>query len=432
MKILPAKQFSINSWKDQGSDSIIKKVALILKKVKEKKDQALQELTLAQTSISVPKLQVPTKIIEEACNKITLVQKKAFQVASKNIKKYHLQTKPKNWQQSNKYKTWGQRFQPIEKIGIYIPGGLAAYPSTVLMNIIPAQIAGVNNISVVSPPTTNGLVHTNILAALHFLGIEKVFSVGGAQAIAALAYGTQTIEKVHLITGPGNQFVAEAKKQLFGTVAIDSIAGPSEVVIFLDKNINIPCEWIAHDLLAQAEHGENSKTLLITSEKQKAQKIADCTQKLLQQSQHKAILQESIKNFGFILIAENVSESIATINKIAPEHLQIFSNNKKILSSLKNVGAIFWGTYSPVAMGDYIAGPNHTLPTASTAKFFSALSVQNFMKSSSYLEYSKQGFQKEAPFAITLAKMEEQIEHSNSIKCRLNKLRKGFLLENMN
>lgn len=422
MRILPLKQFSINFWKKQTEESIVKQVSLILKKVKEQKDQALRELTKKQTSIKITNLQVPLKIIKNSLNKITPKQRKALEIASRNIRKYHQKTQPKSWQQSNQGKIWGQRFLPIEKVGVYIPAGLAAYPSTVLMNIIPAQIAGVNAIYVVSPPTTSGIVHTNILATLDFLGIQKIFSVGGAQAIAALAYGTETIEKVHLITGPGNQFVAEAKKQLFGEVNIDSIAGPSEVAIFLDENVEISCEWIARDLLAQAEHGPNSKTVLITSDKKKAEKVSAIVQKLVQQSQHKNIVEKSITNCSLIILTKNAEESIETINEIAPEHLQVFSNNKKHLKNIKNAGAIFWGIYSPVAMGDYVAGPNHTLPTASTAKFFSALSVQNFMKSSSYLEYHKAGFQKEAPFAITLAEMEEEIEHSNSIKCRLQEL----------
>lgn len=417
MKILPAAEFSPHFWQTKKKKHCSRQVAQILKVVKKDKDKALFELTKKQTAITISSLLVPPQAMKNALRALGTEQQ-ALTIISKNIADYHQKTKPQNWIETKNGKTWGQTYSAIEKVGVYIPGGLAAYPSSVLMNIIPAKIAGVTNIQVTSPPTETGLPHSNILATLEFLGIKKVFSVGGAQAIAALAYGTESIEQVHLITGPGNQFVAEAKKQLFGQVGIDAIAGPSEIVIFLDKNEQISSEWVAQDLIAQAEHSPDSKALLITSEKEKAEQIATIVQKLVKKSPHRKILESALSDYGFIVLTKDRKEAIKIINDLAPEHLQIFSQKKEILTSIKNVGAIFWGDYSPVAMGDYGAGPNHTLPTGASAKFFSALSVSNFMKSSSYLEYSQKGFQKEAPAALVLAKMEEQIEHSNSIKYR--------------
>ena len=362
------ENFKLSFWKEEKNQTDLeKKVQSILSQVKENKDEALYKLTQETDKISLKNLKVPLEAIQKAAKKLSSTQKSALELAAKNIRSYHKKTKPKNWTEETAEFYRGQIFSPISKVGIYIPGGLTGYPSTVLMNCIPAQIAGVESIQVVSPPTKSGLPHSSVLAALDFLGISKVFAVGGAQAVAALAYGTETISKVDLITGPGNHFVAEAKKQIFGIVGIDSIAGPSEIAILLDEKDDTPSEWIAADLVAQAEHGHNSKALLVTHIAEKAKKIADCVNYLVEKSQKKEILQKSIRNFGFVLTTKNLAESIKIINEIAAEHLQIFSTNKSILAK---IGAIFWGSYSPVTMGDYVAGANHTLPTGKFSTIF--------------------------------------------------------------
>ena len=420
IKILLSREFSLNLWKNKKQQSVAKEVSQILARVQAQKDQAIFELTKEQTAIEIASLQVPPSIMERALDALGSNQVQALEVACRNITDYHQKTKPSSWLEEDATKVWGQKFTSIKKVGIYIPCGLTAYPSSVLMNVIPAQLAGDNFIQVTSPPTKNGYPHNYILAVLQFLGIKQVFSAGGAQAIAALAYGTETIDKVHLITGPGNQFVAEAKKQLFGQVGIDAIAGPSEVAILLDSDEQTPCEWIAQDLIAQAEHGEDSKVILITSAAEKGKKIAAIVKSLVAKSIKNKILTKAIANYALVVITQNMQEAIELVNNLAPEHLQILANNKEILPKIRNAGAIFFGSYSPVAMGDYVAGPNHTLPTASSAKFSSSLSVSSFMKSSSYLEYKEKGFKENAIFAITLSDMEGNIEHGNSLKCRLD------------
>ena len=417
-KIIKVEKFSLSHWKDLEKNNITSEVAKIIKQVKTKKEKAIFELTFKQTGVSLANLKAPYQAIKSAKEKLSALQIKAIQLAKKNIEDYHKKTKPTSWQQEKKDKIWGQNFSPIEKVGIYIPGGLAAYPSSVLMNVIPAQIAGSSRIIVVSPPAKNSLPHESILATLGLLGIKEVFSVGGAQAIAAMAFGTETIPKVLMISGPGNQFVQEAKKQLFGEVNIDSIAGPSEVAILLEKKNDVPSFWVAQDLIAQAEHGSDSKAILITDDEKKAREVSKLVTNIIKNSSKKKILEKSITHHGLIVITKNNNESIELVNKIAPEHLQILATDKSILAKIKNAGAVFWGKNSPVAMGDYIAGPNHTLPTTTTAKFFSALNVNNFMKCSSYLEYKNNHFKEEFQAAMVLAEMEEQLEHRNSIKLR--------------
>ena len=419
---ISAEDFKLSFWKEEKNQTELeKKVQSILNQVKENKDEALYKLTQETDKISLKSLKVPLEAMQKAAKKLSSPQKLALKLAAKNIRNYHGKIKPKSWKEETPELYWGQIFSPISKVGIYIPGGLTGYLSTVLMNCIPAQIAGAESIQVVSPPTKSGFPHSSILAALDFLGISEVFAVGGAQAIAALAYGTETISKVDLITGPGNQYVTEAKRQVFGTVGIDSIAGPSEIAILLDEKDDTPSEWIAADLVAQAEHGHNSKVLLVTHITEKAKKIAACVDSLVEKSKKKNILHKSIKNFGFVVVTKNLDESIKIINEVASEHLQIFSKNKSILAKIKNAGAIFWGSYSCVAMGDYVAGANHTLPTETTARFSSPLTVSSFMKNSSFIEYKKTGFQKQAPSAILLAELEGEVEHANSILYRLKK-----------
>ncbi len=422
IKQLQAENFKLSLWKEENNQAEFKKkVEFILQQVREKGDEALYQLTRDIDKVSLNSLKVPLAQIQDSAKQLSKKQRLAIQQAAKNIRHYHEKTMPQSWREETSELYWGQIFSPISKVGIYIPGGLAGYISTVLMNCIPAQLARVESIQVVSPPTKSGLPHSVVLAALDFLGISEVFAVGGAQAVAALAYGTESIAKVDLITGPGNHFVAEAKRQLFGTVGIDSIAGPSEIAILLDEKDNTPLEWIATDLVAQAEHGHNSKALLVTHNREKAKKIAACVDSLVEKSPKKNILQVSISKFGFIITTKNLNESIKIINEVAAEHLQIFSTNKSILAKIKNAGAIFWGSYSPVAMGDYVAGANHTLPTGTTARFSSPLNVSSFMKSSSFIEYKKTGFQKQASSASLLAELEGEVEHANSIFSRLKK-----------
>ncbi|WP_198305437.1 histidinol dehydrogenase [Arcobacter vandammei] len=344
----------------------------------------------------------------------------SLHTAHDRIKAYHEKQLPKSWLDFEDNGTiLGQKVTPVDRAGLYIPGGKAAYPSSLLMNAIPAKVAGVKEI-VVCTPTPNNEVNELLLAACHLCGVSKVYKVGGASAVAAMAYGTQTIKKVDVITGPGNIFVATAKKMVFGEVNIDMIAGPSEIGILADSSAN--ARYVAFDLLSQAEHDEMASSILITTCEELAQKTSFEVEEILKSLSRKDIAQKSIDDRGAIIVAKNMEEALELMNEIAPEHLEVMTQNPfELLPYIKHAGAIFLGENTPEPIGDYIAGPNHTLPTGSTAKFYSPLNVENFMKKSSIISFSKKAIEELGESCALLADTEGLEAHAKSVRVRLEK-----------
>lgn len=344
----------------------------------------------------------------------------SLHTAHDRIKAYHEKQLPKSWLDFEDNGTiLGQKVTPVDRAGLYIPGGKAAYPSSLLMNAIPAKVAGVKEI-VVCTPTPNNEVNELLLAACHLCGVSKVYKVGGASAVAAMAYGTQTIKKVDVITGPGNIFVATAKKMVFGEVNIDMIAGPSEIGILADSSAN--ARYVAFDLLSQAEHDEMASSILITTCEELAQKSSFEVEEILKSLSRKDIAQKSIDDRGAIIVAKDMEEALELMNEIAPEHLEVMTQNPfELLPYIKHAGAIFLGENTPEPIGDYIAGPNHTLPTGSTAKFYSPLNVENFMKKSSIISFSKKAIEELGEPCALLADTEGLEAHAKSVRVRLEK-----------
>jgi histidinol dehydrogenase len=393
----------------------------IIREVREKGDRALYYYTEAFDSVNLENLIVSEKEFKEANELVTDDFLPALKQAKSNIKDFHEAQKEKSWFYTKPDGIMlGQKVTPLERVGVYIPGGKAAYPSTALMNIIPAQLAGVEEIVITTPPQPNGKVNPYVLAAANELGIQTVYKIGGAQAIAALAYGTETIKKVAKIVGPGNAYVARAKKWVYGDVAIDMIAGPSEICIFADKSA--PPSYIAADLLSQAEHDESATSICITIDREVANKVNSEIEKQVQQLERKDIIQKSLELNGRIILVNDLSEGFQLINSIAPEHLQLMIENPMDnLHAIKHAGAIFLGNYSPEPLGDYFAGPNHTLPTNGTAKFSSPLGVYDFVKRSSIINYSSSALDKATNSIIKLANTEGLTAHANSIEIRKGK-----------
>jgi histidinol dehydrogenase len=365
------------------------------------------------------------KVSEEEINDaINLVEPEIYNYlleAAENISSFHKRQIQETWiiEKPGQNKL-GQIIQPIENVGIYVPGGKAAYPSTVLMNAIPAKIAGVNRVVMVTPPMKDGKVNPYVLAAAKIAKVDEIYKVGGAQAIAALAYGTESIMPVNKITGPGNIYVARAKRMVFGIVDIDMIAGPSEVCIVADENSNT--EFIAADLLAQAEHDEMASSILVTTSKQIGDMVVKAVQRQIYQLKKPEIAQKSIENNGIIFICEDIESCFEISNQLAPEHLEILLDDAyQHLSSVRNAGAVFLGQYSPEPLGDYFAGPNHTLPTSGTAKFSSPLGVYDFIKRTSVIEYSKESLFKAKDKIIGIANKEGLEAHGKSIEIRFLK-----------
>jgi len=356
--------------------------------------------------------------METAYNNIDDDLKNALHIAYDRIKIYHEKQLPKSWIDFEKNGTvLGQKVTPVDSAGLYIPGGKAAYPSSLLMNAIPAIVAGVEEI-VVCTPTPNNEINELLLAACHICNISKAFKVGGASAVAALAYGTETIPKVDVITGPGNIFVATAKKLVFGEVNIDMIAGPSEIGILSDSTANP--KYLAIDLLSQAEHDEMASSIMITIDEEVANKTSAEVDKYLETLSRREIAKKSIDERGAIIVASSMNEAINLMNEIAPEHLEVMTQNPfELLSKIKHAGAIFLGENTPEPIGDYIAGPNHTLPTGSTAKFYSPLNVENFMKKSSIINFSKDAIDELGEACALLADTEGLTAHAESVRVRL-------------
>lgn len=363
-------------------------------------------------------LQISQKLMQDAYNNLGDDLRKSLHLAFDRIKIFHEKQLPKSWIDFEKNGTiLGQKVTAVDKAGLYIPGGKAAYPSSLLMNAIPAIVAGVEEI-VVCTPTPNNEPNELLLAACHLCGVNKVFKVGGASAIAAMAYGTENIPKVDVITGPGNIFVATAKKLVFGEVNIDMIAGPSEIGILADESANP--KYLAIDLLSQAEHDEMASSILITTDANLAQKVSFEVDEYLKILTRTEIASKSINERGAIIVAENMDEAITLMNEIAPEHLEVVTHNPfELLAKIKHAGAIFLGENTPEPIGDYIAGPNHTLPTGSTAKFYSPLNVENFMKKSSIISFSKQAIKEIGNECALLAHTEGLTAHEESVRIRL-------------
>lgn len=392
----------------------------IIENVKINKDQAVFEYTkkFDRFELTAENIKVTKEEIAEAYTQMDEALIKVIKKAAANIRDFHVKQLRNSWFDAKEDGTiLGMKITPIEKAGVYVPGGKAAYPSSVLMNVIPAKVAGVNEIIMVTPPGATGKINPGTLVAADIAGVDTIYKVGGAQAIAALAYGTETIPKVDKITGPGNIFVALAKKAVYGYVSIDSIAGPSEVLVLADETANY--KYVAADLLSQAEHDELASAILITTSQELADKVATQVHVYTQLLSRTEIMEKSLENYGYILVSENMKQAIDTVNEIASEHLEILTKNPfEIMTKIKNAGAIFLGEYSSEPLGDYFAGPNHILPTNGTAKFFSPVNVDDFIKKSSIISYSKEALEAIHKDIELFAESEGLTAHANSIKVR--------------
>ncbi|QHQ62124.1 histidinol dehydrogenase [Anaerocolumna sedimenticola] len=397
-----------------------KTVNEIINEVKSQKDQALSYYTkqFDKADINSGNIRVTEEEIKEAYSLIDPSVLEVIRKAAYNIETYHTKQKQYSWFDSEPNGIiLGQKVTAIGSVGVYVPGGKAAYPSSVLMNVIPAKVAGVKRIAMVTPPDKDGKVYSGTLVAAKEAGVTEIYKVGGAQAIAALAHGTESIKKVDKIVGPGNIYVALAKKAVYGHVSIDSIAGPSEILVIADETANP--RYVAADLLSQAEHDELASAILITTSKEIAEQVSIEAAKFTEQLSRRDIIQKSLDNYGYILLADSMEDAIETANEIASEHLEIITRDPfLVMTKIQNAGAIFLGEYSSEPLGDYFAGPNHVLPTNGTAKFFSPLSVDDFIKKSSIISYSKEALKPIYPDIVKFAKAEGLTAHANSISVR--------------
>lgn len=398
-------------------------VGEILSNVRANKDAALFKYTkdFDKADINASNIVVTKEEIEEAYTKVDPKLVNVIRKALKNIKEYHEKQKQYSWFDSKPDGTiLGQKVTALSRVGVYVPGGKAAYPSSVLMNVIPAKVAGVEQIIMCTPPAHEGKVYPTTLVAANEAGVDIIYKAGGAQAIAAMAYGTESIPKVDKICGPGNIYVALAKKAVFGYVSIDSVAGPSEILVIADETANP--RYVAADLLSQAEHDEMASAILITTSNELAQKVSDEIDGFLKELSRSEIISKSLDNYGYILLVDNIDDAVDVANEIASEHLEIVTKDPfNTMTKIKNAGAIFLGEYSSEPLGDYFAGPNHVLPTNGTAKFFSALSVDDFIKKSSIISYSRNALEEIHNDIETFATAEHLTAHANSIKVRFEK-----------
>ena len=392
----------------------------ILDKVKEEKDAAVFAYTAKfdGAELTADTIEVTDAEIEEAYAQVDDTLLTVIRKAKDNIESYHAKQRQNSWFDSKPDGTiLGQKITPLHRVGVYVPGGKAVYPSSVLMNVMPAKVAGVDEIIMVTPPGKNGKVSPNTLVAAKEAGVDKIYKVGGAQAIAALAYGTESIPKVDKIVGPGNIYVALAKKAVYGHVSIDSIAGPSEILVVADETANP--RYVAADLLSQAEHDELASAILVTTSEKLAHEVSDQVDGFLKELSRAEIISKSLDNYGYILLADTMEDVIDVANEIASEHLEIQTKKPfEVMTKIRNAGAIFIGEYASEPLGDYFAGPNHILPTNGTAKFFSPLSVDDFIKKSSIISYSREALQKVHKDIESFAKAEQLTAHANSIHVR--------------
>lgn len=396
------------------------RVAEILEKVKKEGDSAVFGYTkqFDKADIHEKNIEVTEEEIKEAYDCIEPELLSIIKKALKNIEAYHAKQKQYSWFDSKPDGTLlGQKVTPLQRVGIYVPGGKAVYPSSVLMNVMPAKVAGVEQIIMTTPPNKEGKVTPSTLVAAKEAGVDVIYKAGGAQAVAALAYGTKSIPKVDKIVGPGNIYVALAKKAVYGHVSIDSIAGPSEILVLADETAN--ARYVAADLLSQAEHDEMASAILITTSRELAEAVSEEVELFTKKLSRKEIIRKSLDHYGYILLADSLSEAIEAANEIASEHLEIITKNPyDVMTKIKNAGAIFIGEYSSEPLGDYFAGPNHVLPTNGTAKFFSPLGVDDFIKKSSIISYSREALEPIHKDIIHFAEAEQLTAHANSIKVR--------------
>lgn len=392
----------------------------IIQNVKEKRDEAIFEYTLKfdGATINQDNIRVTEEEIKEAYEQVDPKLLDVIRKALVNIRDYHAKQKQYSWFDSDESGIiLGQKVTPLKTVGVYVPGGKAVYPSSVLMNVIPAKVAGVSNIIMTTPCGRDGKVYPSTLVAAKEAGVDAIYKVGGAQAIAALAFGTESIPKVDKIVGPGNIYVALAKKAVFGYVSIDSIAGPSEIMVLADETANP--RFVAADLLSQAEHDEMASAILVTTSETLAEQVSVEVDKFVATLSRKEIIRKSLDNYGYILVADTMQDAIDTVNEIASEHLELVTKNPfETMTKIRNAGAIFIGEYSSEPLGDYFAGPNHVLPTNGTAKFFSPLSVDDFIKKSSIISYSREALEPVYKDIVQFAECEKLTAHANSIRVR--------------
>lgn len=392
----------------------------IIQNVREKRDEAIFEYTLKfdGATIDQDNICVTEEEIKEAYEQVDPKLLDVIRKALVNIRDYHAKQKQYSWFDSDESGIiLGQKVTPLKTVGVYVPGGKAVYPSSVLMNVIPAKVAGVSNIIMTTPCGKDGKVYPSTLVAAKEAGVDAIYKVGGAQAIAALAFGTESIPKVDKIVGPGNIYVALAKKAVFGYVSIDSIAGPSEIMVLADETANP--RFVAADLLSQAEHDEMASAILVTTSETLAEQVSVEVDKFVATLSRKEIIQKSLDNYGYILVADTMQDAIDTVNEIASEHLELVTKNPfETMTKIRNAGAIFIGEYSSEPLGDYFAGPNHVLPTNGTAKFFSPLSVDDFIKKSSIISYSREALKPVYKDIVQFAECEKLTAHANSIRVR--------------
>ena len=400
--------------------NIRKGVEDIIKNVRSYGDKALRDYTLDFDKVYIEKFKVEEEEIDKAYNQCDLEFIEILKESIENIKKYHEKQKKTSYIYQKELGIYmGQRLIPMDSVAIYVPGGKAAYPSSVLMNAIPAQVAGVKEIVLVTPPNKDGKINKQILVAAKLCGINKIYKLGGAQAIAALTYGTESVENVSMIVGPGNAFVAEAKRQVYGDVGIDMVAGPSEILIVADEKANP--KYIAADLMSQAEHDELASSILITTSKELAEKVNEEIKVQIKGLNRRDIIKNSLNKFGKIIICNSIEKSIEVANLIAPEHLELLIDNPiEYLEQVKSAGSVFLGEYTPEPIGDYFGGTNHVLPTGGPARFSSPLSVDTFIKKSSFLYYSQKAVKRDGKKIIRFANEEGLTAHANSIKVRLD------------
>ena len=425
MKIYDNKNELLKKLDERSNVDNSKTLAIvkdIIANIKDCGDEALIEYTNKFDSplINVDNIKVTEQEIEAGYNAISDELKETFNIAKERIYAYHEHQKEETWTYENNGEVLGQKITPLENVGVYVPGGKAAYSSTVFMDVIPAKVAGVKNIIMTTPCDKEGKINNEVLAAAYILGIKDIYKCGGAQAIAAMAIGTKTIMKVDKIVGPGNIFVALAKKELFGTISIDSVAGPSEILVIADEKAN--AKYVAADLLSQAEHDELASSLLLTNSKELADKVNEQIKIFTDKLERKDIINKSLDNYGGIIITKDIDEAIEISNIIAPEHLELaVANPFDYVDKVVNAGAMFLGNYSAESLGDYMAGPNHVLPTIHTARFFSPLSVYDFIKRTSIIYFDKNAFDRIGKNVSQFARSEGLTAHALAAEVRMEK-----------
>lgn len=395
------------------------RVNTIIEAVRKDRDAAIFSYTkqFDGADINSTNILVTEEEIEDAYRNVDQTLLDVIRKALVNIRKYHEKQKQQSWFTSEDGIILGQKVTALEKVGVYVPGGKAVYPSSVLMNVLPAKVAGVDRIVMCTPPGKDGKIYPSTLVAAKEAGVDEIYKVGGAQAIAAMAFGTESVPKVDKIVGPGNIYVALAKKAVFGYVSIDSIAGPSEILVLADETANP--RYVAADLLSQAEHDEMASAILITTSEKVAEAVSKEVKRFVEQLSRQEIIQKSLDNYGYILVAKDMNQAIDAVNEIASEHMEIVTKDPfQVMTKVRNAGAIFIGEYSSEPLGDYFAGPNHVLPTNGTAKFFSALSVDDFIKKSSIISYSREALEPVYKDIVRFAECEQLTAHANSIKVR--------------